>query len=148
MRKKLICIFLGLLPLFASAATFPSMESGKYHIGCEAEWTKKGVLHQDMFNYCMDNKKEGYAEALRIIKKFQNQPWIQEVIDYAVKSWVKKGTRDDQMVAYSLQQEIDGFEELVLASKKPNFNKNLYNACYSQWGVQFSMVWYCYDKDQ
>jgi len=87
------------------------MESGKYHIGCEAEWTKKGVLDQDMFNYCMDNKKEGYAEALRIIKKFQNQPWIQEVIDYAVKSWVKKGSRDDQMVAYSLQKEIDGFEE-------------------------------------
>lgn len=141
-------MLLGLLPLFTSAATFPTMESGQYQIGCEADWTKKGVLDQEMFNYCVNNKKEGYYEALRLIKQFQNQPWIQEVVNYAIKSWTKKGSRDDQMVAYALQKEIDGFEELVLASKKSSFNKNLYNACYAQWGVQFSMVWYCYDKDQ
>ena len=148
MRKQLIGTLFGLLPLFASAATFPSMESGQYKIACEAEWTKKGVLDRDMFNYCVNNKKEGYDEALRLIEEFKNEPWIQDVIDFAIKSWTKKGSRDDQMVAYAIQKEIDGFEELVLASKKADFNKRLFNACYSQWGVQFSMVWYCYDKDQ
>ena len=146
MRKQLICTLFGLLPLFASAATFPSMESGQYKIACEAEWTKKGVLDRDMFNYCVNNKKEGYDKALRLIEEFKNEPWIQDVIDFAIQKWTKKGSRDDQMVAFTLQKEIDGFEELVLASTKANFNKKLFHACSSHWGVQFSMFWNCSAK--
>lgn len=115
--------------------------------GTTAEWSH-GNDESELGNYCLNNKREGYEEALRLIEEFKNEPWIQDVIDFAIKSWTKKGSRDDQMVAFTLQKEIDGFEELVLASKKANFNKKLFNACYSQWGVQFSMVWYCYGKDQ
>ena len=147
MGKKFICALLCLASMLASAATFPSLESGRYKEFCEAEWTKKGVIDQRMANYCQEREREGYGNALQLIKKFENQKWIQDAINHAVKEWTKKGMRQDSMVAHTLQKITDGFEELVLASKKPGFNQAKYKACYSQWGVQFNMVWYCYEKD-
>ncbi len=147
MKKNLLCALLILLSISASAATFPSMESGRYREFCEEKWTKKGVIDQSMASYCQKQETEGYYNALQIIKKFENQKWIQEAIDHAIKQWTKKGMRQDSMVAYELVQITDAFEELVLASKKAGFSQAKYNKCYSQWKVQFNMVWYCYKND-
>lgn len=147
MGKNFICSMFALFSICTSAATFPSMESGRYQEHCEAAWTKKGVIDQGMVNYCMEREREGYYKALQIIKKFENQKWIQDAINHSIKEWTKKGTRQDSMVAHTLVRITDGFEELVLASKKTGFNQVKYQSCYGKWGVQFDMVWYCYQKD-
>jgi hypothetical protein len=147
MNKRIIFIVFGLCSFFASAQTFPSMESGKYSPACEDKWTKKGVVDQNMFNYCMDLQRQGYSEALQTIKKFKDQPWIQNLIENEIITWTKKGSRNDEMIAYNLRLETDAFEELVLASKKQGFDNNLYEKCYSENRTRFTMIWYCYKEN-
>lgn len=147
MKKNLFCALLILLSISASAATFPSMESGRYRESCEEGWTKKGVIDQNMVSLCVQNQTESYYKAKQIIKKFENQKWIQEAIDLSIKNWTKKGMRDDMMVAASLEIITDGFEELVLASKKTGFSQAKYDKCYARWKVKFDMVWHCYKND-
>jgi hypothetical protein len=146
MKKNLLCALLILLSISASAATFPSMESGRYRELCEEKWTKKGVINQNMVSFCVNNQTEGYYKAKQIIKKYEKQKWIQEVIDHAIKQWTNKGMRQDLMVATSLEFITDGFEELVLASKKAGFSQAKYNKCHAEWKVLFHMVWSCYQN--
>jgi hypothetical protein len=141
---KYLLIFIACFTNLTIAATLPQMDVNGYTKFCEEKWTKKGVVDQNMVDYCVENHVTGYREAQLLTKKYENQNWIQGAIDLAVKKWTKKGTRQDDMVAYTLKEITDGFDELEIASKKSGFNKNKYNACYAKWGVDFSMVWYCY----
>lgn len=147
MLRKIVAALVSAAAISVSAATFPTMESGRYADFCEDKWTKKGVVDQEMSKYCQSMEEEGYYEAQEIIKQFERESWIQAVIDHAVKKWTKKGMRQDAMVAFTLKQITDGFEELVIAASKPGFDKLKVQKCSATWGVQFDMVWYCYKKD-
>jgi hypothetical protein len=147
MKEKIFFALFYMLSISVSAATFPSMESGRYREYCEERETKKGVINQQLMNFCIDHQKEGYYKALKVIKKFENQKWIQDVIDDSIKQWTKKGMRIDQMVGPDLESTTDAFEELVLESKKTGFSQAKYEKCYAKWNIKFTMVWHCYKKD-
>ena len=91
MKEKIFFALFYMLSISVSAATFPSMESGRYREYCEERETKKGVINQQLMNFCIDHQKEGYYKALKVIKKFENQKWIQDVINDSIKQWTKKG---------------------------------------------------------
>jgi hypothetical protein len=130
----------------AFSATYPPMNISEHKRLCDEEFTKKGVIDQRMVTYCIDEQQKGYQEVQFLIKKFENQKWIQDAVNLAINEWTKKGLRNDRMVAHSLTRITDGFEELVLAYKKPGFNQSKYDACFRNWGVDFNMVWYCYKE--
>ena len=46
----------------AQQLNIPSQESGNHRAHCTEEWTKRGVLDRDMFNYCMS--KESFRSLL------------------------------------------------------------------------------------
>lgn len=131
----------------ANAATIPTQSSGNYSAYCQEEWTKRGVLDQSMFNYCMKQQVEGYQNLSFLVQKYGSLPWIQKAINYSVQEWTKKGSRQDNMVYYSLNKMIDGWEELSYQSKQPNFNKPKFQRCQQEWDFQYNMVLYCYKKD-
>ena len=122
---KYLLIAIAIFTANTFAATLPPMNMTGYKIFCEDRWTKKGVVDQSMVDYCVNNNKEGYLEAQLLIKKYENQPWIQGAIDMAINKWTKKETRQDDMVAYTLKQITDGFDELEIASKKTGYDKNV-----------------------
>ena len=130
----------------AISATYPPMNISEYKTLCEEEWTKKGVIDQRMVAHCIGEQQKGYQEVQFLIKKFENRKWIQGAVNISINKWIKKGLRDDRMVAYELTNITDGFEELVIASNKPGFNRFKYDACFRDWGVDFSMVWFCYKE--
>jgi len=144
MKKYLLLVLL--LPSLVNAATFPSKESARSGEHCKSEWTKRGELDQRMYDYCMKREGEGYAEALILMEKYKNQPWIQDVINFSIKEWTKAGVRQDSMVKFSMAKIIDGWEDMVYESKQPGFNKAKHQSCQSKWGVQFNMVAYCYKQ--
>ena len=143
--KNLLLLIL-LAPLLANSATFPSKESARSGEHCKSEWTKRGQLDQRMYDYCMKKEGEGYAEALILMEKYKNQPWIQDAINFSIKEWTKAGVRQDSMVKFSMAKIIDGWEDMVYESKQPGFNKAKHQSCQSKWGVQFNMVAYCYKQ--
>jgi hypothetical protein len=128
----------------ATAATIPTQASGNYSAHCKEEWTKRGVLDQGMYNYCMQQEIEGYKNLSFLVQKYNNLPWIQSAINHSVQEWTKKGSRQDSMVYYTLNNMIDGWEELSYQSKKPNFNKSKFQSCQQKWDFDYNMVLYCY----
>ena len=99
-----------------------------------------------MYDYCLQQEQDGYAEAQILIKKYEQQSWIQEAINFSVGKWTKRGVRQDSMVNHTLGQIIDGWEDLIYASKQSNFNRSKYQSCSTKWGIQFDMVIYCYKE--
>lgn len=130
----------------AFSAAYPQMNISEYKKLCEEEWTKKGVVDQHMVGVCINDQQDGYQTVQFLIKKFENQKWIQGAVNLAINEWTKKGLRNDRMVAFTLTNITDGFEELLLAYKKPGFNQSKYDACIRNWGVDFRMVWFCYKE--
>ncbi len=149
MKKIHLSILFFVTTFFVNAAfavNFPSMESGKYGELCEEKWTKLGKVDTQMAGYCIQKEKEGYYKALEIIKKYDSQKWLQDLVNLQVQKWTKKGRREDSMVSYGLNKEMDGFEEISIASKSPGFNNAKMQACSAKWGIEFSMVWFCYKQ--
>jgi len=95
----------------------------------------------------MNIEIEGYKNLTFLVQKYGNLPWIQKAIDSTVKDWTKKGSRQDNMVYFNLNQMIDGWEELKYQSSRPNFNKSKYQSCQQKWDFDYNMILYCYKKD-
>ena len=150
MFKKILFIlvaFLNIMTFYANSATIPTQASGNYTAYCQEQWTKRGVLDQSMYNYCVGKDIEGYQNLSYLVQKYNNLTWIQKAINDSVNKRTKKGSRQDSMVYYSLNQMIDGWEELSYQSKQPNFNKARYQMCQQKWDFDFNMVLYCYKQD-
>jgi len=147
MRVKIfIALVVSFFSLNLSAQNFPSKESAKSELHCEKEWTKRGQLDQEMYKFCLDGEYKGYEEAILLIQKYKSQPWIQQVIDNAVTQWTKAGVRVDSMVKFTIAKNIDAWEDLVYESKQSGFDNGKFQGCQNKWGVDFSMVSYCYKK--
>ena len=145
MKIKILLSFVILgFSLNLGAQNFPSKESAKSERYCEKEWTKRGVLDREMYQFCLEGEYNGYQEAILLIQKYKSQPWIQQVIDNAIAEWTKAGVRVDSMVHFTISQNIDAWEDLVYESKQPAFDKGKFKRCQKEWGVAFNMVSFCY----
>jgi hypothetical protein len=122
----------------------PSRESAKSDQLCREENTKRGELDWRMYDYCMDVENRGYDKLIEITQKYQRIDWFEDVLNYTVKHWTKKGVRSDSMVAYELGRIVDGFEDLQYESKQPSFDQKKYFSCQKQWNLNFEAMNYCY----
>lgn len=145
--KSVTLLILCLLMPLSYAQKFPSKESANSEVFCKNEWTKRGELDQRMYQYCLDREFEGYRDALVLIEKYKNQPWIQDLIDFSVKEWTKRDIRQDSMVRFSLDRNLEGWEDMSYEAKQPDFNQVKANGCFKKWAPQYSMVSYCYKRD-
>jgi hypothetical protein len=136
-----------LIPTSVFALNIPPEDSTQQDSHCRNEWTKRGVLDQGMYNYCVNLQKEGYAKFRELSDKYKNATWIQETVDFALDKWTKRGVRDDEMVAYELGLQIDAFENLVYEAKQKGFDQSKYERCYQLWNIQFTQLEYCYKND-
>jgi hypothetical protein len=102
----------------------------QYKAHCAEEWTKRGVLNAEMFDYCVSQEQDGYAKMVEVINKYSSRPWIQALLDHIVHQWTKRGVRQDSMVGYNLSLETDAYEDMVYETKQPSFNKDKMTACY------------------
>lgn len=128
------------------AVNLPSEASGNAAAHCKEEWTKRGVLDTNMYNYCMNQEHEGYLNLVSLARKYSNQSWIQNALNYSIKEWTNRGVRQDRMVHYELNKITEGYEDLVYMSKQPGWNQRKYQACSNNWGIQFYMVVACYKE--
>jgi hypothetical protein len=114
----------------------PTPESGNYSQLCSDKWTKRGVLNQEMFNYCMDQQVDGDRTLAELAAKYSSLPWTQQVIDAAIEKWTKRGMRDESMVAYEVSQQVDAYLDIAYASKHSGFQKDALAQCFAEWRRQ------------
>jgi hypothetical protein len=127
----------------------PTPESGNYSQLCSDKWTKRGVLNQEMFSYCMNQQADGDRTLADLAAKYSSLPWTQQVINVAIEKWTKRGMRDESMVAYEVSQQVDAYLDIAYASKHSGFQRDTLAQCITEWGGQapnWSMTWYCYKR--
>jgi hypothetical protein len=149
-RSSLLIGVLAALGVSEAAATsvkLPAEDLIQHKAFCGEKWTKRGVLDEGMFYFCMDNAHEGYLQYADEANRYGAQPWIQPVVDWAIHKWTKHGIRDDEMVAYELHQQTDAFEDLKYDMRQPSLSQDKLTACFNQYGLEFTMVEYCYKRD-
>ena len=145
-----IASWVALTPCQANAKTdvvIPSENKAGYDKLCRDDWTKRGILNNEMYDYCMNQQRDGYIEFREAVDKYKDAIWIQALVDYAVNEWTKRDVRNDQMVAYEVKRQEDGFEDLAYEVKQAAFNKQKFDTCLDTWAIQFHMVMSCY-KDE
>jgi len=130
----------------AGAATLPTFESGQPEQHCKSEWTKRGVLDESMYNFCMGMERDGYDELILLVDRYSDEPWIQSAVDYTLGEWTKRGVTQFSMVKFQLEQITEGFEDIVYLSEQPGWDKRKYERCSRDWGIQFNMVVFCYEN--
>jgi hypothetical protein len=129
----------------------PTRESGNYTSLCVEQWTKRGVLDNEMYRYCVAKENEGYAQLVAEINanRVKDYPWLSGVVNTAVQKWTKRNARQDSMVAYEIHNQLDAFLNVVFAARQPGYQQQQMERCYAQWNrmsVDWTMVEYCYKQ--
>jgi hypothetical protein len=130
----------------ASPTVVPAEDVEGHKTLCTDKWTKRGVLDNEMFTYCMNQMHKGYLNLQTEVAQNATQWWTQATLDQSIIKWTKRGSRDDEMVAYDFHNEADAYKDLIFESKQPVFNKASMASCLAKWREQFTMVEYCYKR--
>lgn len=128
--------------------TLPSRADDSYSRICKEEWTKRGVLDRSMYNYCMQQEMEGYAELKILELKYGKEQWFYDALDHYVNEWTKRGDRQDRMVNFEMQQAVDAFKDIVYFSKQSEYDAMKMERCRNKWYPQLHMVVYCYKEQR
>ena len=134
----------------AHQVKLPTPESGNYQQLCTEEWTKRGVLDSEMFDSCMRDQAEGDRKLDDFVTKYSSLPWMQAVVDAAAKKWIKRGMRNEEMVAYQVGQQIDAYLDIKYASGQKGYKPDALAQCEAKWwssdSPDWEMTWFCYKE--
>ena len=122
---------------------FPKYDESQSDKLCKDQWTKRGVLDERMYNYCMKKGQEGYDKALDIYAEFENMVWINDVLKHSYQQWTKRGNTDYNMFAYEIEQQKEGFLDLEYEIKQGNVTDANVKKCSNKWYPEFRMIVYC-----
>lgn len=85
------------------------MEDG--HNLCDQKWRRRGVLDQEMYNYCMRIKQESYEELVHL-KPLADTDYARSSYPYCFEKWTDRGLSDTRMIAYCLRNEIEAVKDV------------------------------------
>jgi len=144
-RFIIILTFIFFYPInsFSDQFNFPNFDINHPNFLCKEKWTKRGVLDENMYNYCMTIQEEGYEEASAIYNEYKSQEWIDEVAKFSLEKWTKKGITDYSMFAYALNTQKEGFLDLMYEIEQKSVTRSSIQKCTNEWYPQYSMIVYC-----
>ena len=137
----------GCAPPAQAHAVAPPEVVEQYKAYCAGEWTKRGVLNTEMFDYCVKEEREGHEQLVAIITKYADKPWTQPLVDYHAREWTQKGNRQDRMVAAKMKDETEAYEDIAYEVEQPSFNRARMLSCWAKYGIQFEMTEFCYKQE-
>ena len=150
--KKFILIAGLLLVAFngwANAKGFPAYDAANPQTHCKKEWTKRGILNRDMYDFCMGREKGGYSDAAYLYEQYKNMEWIDLLVNYALEAWTKKGVTQYRMAHYEMDKQIEAFLDIQYDFKTNITTEQDWNKCTSKWSVpDFNMIHYCLEQQR
>lgn len=138
-----------------SGAGIPPLDMGAAQQHCGDKWTKRGVLDQRMFDYCMKQQREGHQEALDLYARYSTGSdriaELDEIVAHADKKWGsgRRGEYQFDMVAYELEKQIEGYLDVQYLIETGGVPDSTVTACKRKWlksKPEWNMVAYCMEK--
>ena len=135
MKIKNISLIISLILLcqFTHGQNYPQKVLTDCDSHCKKEWTKRGVLNERLYNYCIEREKAGYDKMRELEQKYTSFTWVEKLKNDIITYWTKAGVTEWQMVGFSLEKEIDAYLDIDYGLKNGEFKKDDYNACFSKW---------------
>lgn len=133
-----------------NAVIAPPEDIAGYKAQCLEDWTKRGVINEEMVNYCISVEREGYSKLLELLRKYGGYSWMSGVLAKSIEDWTKRGMRKDSQVAYEVGLQVDAFLDLrYIADHPPGIRDSAANSCLDEWSsgsIQWTLVEYCYKQ--
>jgi hypothetical protein len=111
---------------------------------CKEKWSKRGVLDQGMFDYCMKQKEDSFQDLNYLLKNSKDIPGLVGILQYAINKWYEKEGWD--MVLYEVNGQKDGYLDVEYFMSNGGSEELLQN-CKGKWlsnaEPQWDMVIYC-----
>ena len=150
--RHVLATALSLVATVAAAAPpeAPTMESGNYADLCRDRNTKRGVLDEDAYAYCFKDQTEGNRKVAKLLEENAGYPWIQGVLDAAVEQCTKRGTRNDSVLAFAINKQVEAYKDFEYAAKKPDYVSRVGDVCKEKWtrrgAPNWDMIMFCYRR--
>lgn len=138
-----------------STGSVPALDVAKAQEYCSDEWTKRGVLDKNMFDYCMERQREGYNEALDLYARYSSGadsiPEINQLLAYADEEWGsgRRGEYQFNMVAHEFERQIEGYLDVKYLIDTGKVSDSKLSSCKEKWlrsEPNWNMVAYCIEK--
>jgi hypothetical protein len=130
--------------------TAPPEDASGYQAQCLEDWTKRGVVNEEMVNYCISVERDGYSKLVDLLQKYGGYSWMPGVLQKSMQDWTKRGARKDSQIAYDVGLQVDAFLDLkYIAEHPPGIREAAANSCLSEWSsnsIQWTQVEYCYKR--
>lgn len=126
--------------MIASSTAALEYNANQVKAECSAEWGSQ----YDMVKYCIDKRKDGWAEYSIQRQAVQGIGPLMAALDYCEDEW----TQQWDMVSYCTTKQIEGAKELVKLMKTlpDKISSEIMGLCYTEWEPQYDMVTYCANK--
>ena len=148
--KKILLILLLGFSMTANSASLKSFNKKAAENHCKKEWTKRGELDKGMYEFCMNNQREGYANAKHYIKEYKSVSFLSEIVSYAQKKWLTRKGFQYNMVAFEIEKESEGFLDVKYDQENGIVDSKVYKRCFNKWMKKHEPLWtmvkYCYSE--
>ena len=128
----------------------PDLSESNIEKFCAEEWTRRGQLNTEMFEFCSKLQLDGWNEVKNLLEQYQSQPWIPSLSAYSLDKWTERGVINYQMYGYTIKKEIEGYLDIEYLKKEGSVTADKIKICETKWlkpeSPQFSMVFYCLKK--
>jgi hypothetical protein len=125
----------------------PKYDAASPDAYCRNEWTKRGELDQNMFDFCVAQEKKGYDDLIDAVKKYGKNEWAASLFNAIWSEWTKRGVTQYRMVAYNMSREGDAFLDYQYEAKQPKYDAAKMAACAAEWqhhASRWTQTMYCY----
>jgi len=113
---------------------------------CSAEWTKRGKLDTEMYNYCAGNQRESLSDLRHLKSEIGSLDWYPAAEGAIWKKWTTRGVTDYALVHYELKSEHESYLNILYSISQKTVDKTKLQRCRADWQtpyVQWSLIEYC-----
>ena len=130
-----------------SNAVLPDFNENDMISLCTEKWSKRGVLDQSMFDYCMKRKTDSYGDLNHLLSQSNDISGLGNILQYAINKWYEEDGWD--MVLFEVNKQKEGYLDVEYFMSNGG-SEDLLQSCKKKWldddKPQWRMVIYCLEK--
>ena len=134
-------------PTGNESASLPDFNNAKMTSLCTEKWSKRGVLDEGMFNYCMNRKTDSYGDLTYLLSQSSDIPGLNNILQYGINEWFESDGWD--MVLYEVNKQKEGYLDVEYFMANGGSEQQL-QSCKDEWLTynepNWRMVLYCLEK--
>ena len=134
-------------PTGNESPSLPDFNNAKMTSLCTEKWSKRGVLDEGMFNYCMNRKTDSYGDLNYLLSQSSDIPGLNNILQYGINEWFDSDGWD--MVLFEVNKQKEGYLDVEYFMSNGG-SEDLLQKCKNEWLTNkepnWRMVLYCLEK--